>query len=162
MQSFYNLSAKTLYGEVINFSEYKGKTVLVVNTASKCGFTPQYKDLEELNKKYADNGLVILGFPCNQFGRQEPGSSKDIENTCKINYGVTFRIFEKCDVKGSGAHPVFQYLSKALPGIFGTMNIKWNFTKFLITPDGTPIKRFAPLTNPRKIEKYIVRLLRQK
>lgn len=158
--SFYKLSAKALSGETVNFSDFAGQTVLVVNTASKCGFTPQYNDLEELNRKYKDKGLVILGFPCNQFGNQEPGGPKDIESTCRINYGVTFRIFEKCDVKGPAAHPVFRFLSDSLPGIFGTKSVKWNFTKFLISPDGSPVRRFAPLTNPAKIEKHILSLLK--
>ncbi|WP_415237934.1 glutathione peroxidase [Seleniivibrio woodruffii] len=159
--SFYNLSAKSLSGETVNFAEFAGKTVLVVNTASKCGFSPQYNDLEKLNLKYKDKGLVILGFPCNQFGNQEPGNAKEIETTCRINYGVTFRIFEKCDVRGDSAHPVFRFLSGRLPGIFGTESIKWNFTKFLIAPDGTPVRRFAPFTNPMKIEKHILQYLGQ-
>lgn len=140
---------------------FKGKVVLVVNTASKCGLTPQYEGLEALYKKHKDEGLVILGFPCNQFGQQEPGDAREIEEGCLINYGVSFPMFEKVDVNGDSAHPVFKYLKSELGGLFGS-RIKWNFTKFLIDANGKPVKRFAPITKPEKIEPRIEKLLAQK
>lgn len=156
--NFYNFDAKSLQGKEISMDNYKGKVVLVVNTASKCGFTPQYAGLEELNKKYRTEGLEILGFPCNQFGNQEPGDAKEIEEGCLINYGVSFQMFDKTDVNGDNAHPLFNFLKEELPGTFGK-KIKWNFTKFLIGPDGKPVKRYAPTTPPEKIEKDILKLL---
>ncbi|MFV0591811.1 MAG: glutathione peroxidase [Draconibacterium sp.] len=156
--NFYQFSAKSLQGKEIDMEAYKGKTVLVVNTASKCGFTPQYAGLEELNKKYKDQGLAILGFPCNQFGNQEPGDEKSISEGCLINYGVTFQMFSKVDVNGEEAHPIFKYLKNELGGVLGS-KIKWNFTKFLIDKDGKPVKRFAPITKPEKLEPEIVKLL---
>ncbi|MFU0888351.1 glutathione peroxidase [Kluyvera sichuanensis] len=158
MTSFYQLSATSLQGQPITMDEYAGNVVVVVNTASHCGFTPQYAGLEALYKKYATQGLVILGFPCNQFGKQEPGSADDIAQTCHINYGVSFPMFEKIDVNGGTAHPVFRYLKDELPGVLGG-RIKWNFTKFLIGRDGTPLKRFAPFTTPEKMEAAIVAAL---
>ncbi|WP_433639933.1 glutathione peroxidase [Kluyvera georgiana] len=154
MNRFYQLTATRLDGQLIPMSDYAGKLVLVVNTASHCGFTPQYAGLEALYKKYADQGLVVLGFPCNQFGQQEPGSADDISRTCHINYGVSFPMFKKVEVNGAAAHPVFRYLKDALPGVLGG-RIKWNFTKFLIGRDGKPLKRFAPLTTPEKMEAAI-------
>lgn len=154
MSEFYSLSAVSLQGETIPFDSFKNKVVLVVNTASKCGFTPQYEGLEELYKQYKEDGLVILGFPCNQFGSQEPGGKESIEETCFVNYGVTFQMFEKVDVNGDNAHPVFQYLKKELPGMLGS-SIKWNFTKFLVGRDGLPIKRFSSKTAPKKLEPAI-------
>lgn len=154
MNRFYQLTATRLDGQLIPMSDYAGKLVLVVNTASHCGFTPQYAGLEALYKKYADQGLVVLGFPCNQFGQQEPGSADDISRTCHINYGVSFPMFKKVEVNGAAAHPVFRYLKDALPGVLGG-RIKWNFTKFLIGRDGKPLKRFAPLTTPEKMESAI-------
>ncbi len=156
--SFYQLEAKNLQGETIPMETYKGKTVLVVNTASKCGFTPQYEGLEELYQKFKDKGLVVLGFPCNQFGNQEPGDEKSIGEGCVINYGVTFPMFAKVEVNGSGAHPIFQYLKKELPGFLGG-RIKWNFTKFLIDTNGSPKKRFAPITKPEKIGEYLAKTI---
>ena len=158
MTSFYQLSATSLQGQPITMDDYAGNVVVVVNTASHCGFTPQYAGLEALYKKYATQSLVILGFPCNQFGKQEPGSADDIAQTCHINYGVSFPMFEKIDVNGGTAHPVFRYLKGELPGILGG-RIKWNFTKFLIGRDGTPLKRFAPFTTPEKMEAAIVAAL---
>ena len=155
---FYQLSATSLQGKEIPMEEYKGKVVLVVNTASKCGLTPQYEGLEELYRKHKDNGLVILGFPCNQFGNQEPGGKKEIEEGCLINYGVSFPIFDKVDVNGDNAHPVFRYLKSKLGGILGS-RIKWNFTKFLVDANGKPVKRFAPVTKPEKIAPYVEKLL---
>lgn len=154
MTLFHQLSATSLQGQLIPMADYAGKLVLVVNTASRCGFTPQYAGLEALYKKYADQGLVVLGFPCNQFGKQEPGSADDIAQTCHINYGVTFPMFEKVEVNGAAAHPLFRYLKEALPGVLGG-RIKWNFTKFLIGRDGKPLKRFAPVATLEKIEAAI-------
>lgn len=139
-------------------SDYKGKTVMVVNTASKCGLTPQYKGLEELFQKYKDQGLVILGFPCNQFGNQEPGNEDDIQEFCQINYGVSFPMFAKIDVNGKNTHPVFRYLRTELGGLLGSQ-IKWNFTKFVIDKNGKPQKRFAPTTKPESMENYLKKLL---
>ncbi|MDK9362440.1 MULTISPECIES: glutathione peroxidase [Lelliottia] len=161
MTDFHQLAATSLQGQPIPMADYAGKLVLVVNTASQCGFTPQYAGLEMLYKKYADQGLVILGFPCNQFGKQEPGSADDIAQTCHINYGLTFPMFEKVDVNGAAAHPVFRYLKEALPGVLGG-RIKWNFTKFLIGRDGKPLKRFAPITTPEKMETAILAALESK
>ncbi|MDF7784727.1 glutathione peroxidase [Pantoea stewartii] len=158
MTAFYQLSATRLHGERITMADYAGKVVLVVNTASHCGFTPQYAGLEALYKKYVDQGLVVLGFPCNQFGRQEPGNADDIAQTCHINYGVSFPMFEKVEVNGAAAHPVFRFLKQALPGVLGG-RIKWNFTKFLIARDGKPLGRFAPITSPEKMEAAIVAAL---
>ncbi len=155
---FYNFSAKTLQGRELSMDAYKGKMVLVVNTASQCGFTPQLEGLEELNRKFKDKGLVILGFPCNQFGNQEQGDEKSISEGCVINYGVTFQMFSKVDVNGDKAHPIFKYLKKELGGWFGS-RVKWNFTKFLIDANGMPIKRFAPITKPEKIGEYLEKML---
>lgn len=157
---FYNFEAKNLQGRNISMSSYKGKTVLVVNTASKCGLTPQFEGLEELYKKYSDDGLVILGFPCNQFANQEPGDEKSISEGCLINYGVTFPMFSKVEVNGENAHPLYKYLKSELKGVLGG-KIKWNFTKFLIDANGVPQKRFAPTTTPEKIEKYIKQMLKE-
>jgi glutathione peroxidase len=156
--NFYSLSAQSLQGKMISMETYKGKVILVVNTASKCGFTPQYEGLENLYKKYGDKGLVILGFPCNQFGNQEPGSEKEIAEGCLINYGVTFQMFSKVDVNGKNAHPVFRFLKNELPG-FITKKIKWNFTKFLINPEGIPVKRYAPSLKPENMAGDIEKLL---
>lgn len=159
MTSFYQLSATSLSGQQIAMADYAGKLVLVVNTASHCGFTPQYAGLEALYKKYAAQGLVVLGFPCNQFGKQEPGGADDISRTCYINYGVSFPMFEKVDVNGAAAHPLFRYLKDALPGVLGG-RIKWNFTKFLVGRDGKPLKRFAPISTPEKLETAIITALK--
>ncbi len=158
MSEFYQFEAKSLQGKSIVMDTYKGKTVLVVNTASKCGLTPQYEGLEELYQKYKDKGLVILGFPCNQFGKQEPGDEKSISEGCLVNYGVSFPMFSKIEVNGEGAHPLYKYLKNELKGTFGN-NIKWNFTKFLIDGNGQPVKRFAPTVKPSKIDKYLADLL---
>lgn len=157
MTSIYQLSATTLQsGEEISLDLYRGKYVLVVNTASECGFTPQYKGLESMYRSYKDLDFVVLGFPCNQFGKQEPGSAEDIVAFCDSNYNVSFPMFEKVEVNGPNAHPVFVYLKQALPGLLGA-KIKWNFTKFLIGPEGRPLKRFAPIDTPEKIMKYLVK-----
>ena len=151
---FYNLEAKKISGETVLMSEYKGKTIIIVNTASKCGFTPQFEGLEKLYEKYKEQGLVILGFPCNQFGKQEPGVGEEIQEFCQINYGVTFPIFEKINVNGSDTHPIFKYLKSNLGGFLGN-SIKWNFTKFVIDKNGKPIKRFGPTTKPEDMESFI-------
>ncbi len=144
-----------LNGELQSLAEYQDKVVLIVNTASKCGFTPQYKGLEALNQKYSDKGLVILGFPCNQFGKQEPGESSDISAFCEKNFGVTFPVFEKIDVNGDSAVPLFKDLKDEAPGIMGTKKIKWNFTKFLLNRKGEIISRYAPTTKPEELESAI-------
>ena len=154
MTGFLDFSANSLRGQPVAMKEYAGKVVLVVNTASKCGLTPQYEGLETLYKKYKDKGLVILGFPCNQFGQQEPGGVAEIEETCLINYGVSFPMFEKINVNGPAAHPIFDFLTRTLTGWFGR-RVKWNFTKFLIGRDGKPLKRFVPSTKPKKLEAQI-------
>lgn len=157
--NFYQFTAKSIQGKEVSMEDFKGKIILVVNTASKCGFTPQYAGLEDLYRKYRDAGLVILGFPCNQFGNQEPGDEKSISETCLINYGVSFPMFSKVDVNGEQAHPIFKYLKKQLSGLFGS-KIRWNFTKFLIDKHGKPVKRFAPITQPEKLEPYIEKLIK--
>jgi glutathione peroxidase len=156
---FYDYSANKMNGQEVKMESYKGKVVLVVNTASKCGLTPQYEELEVLNKEYKSKGLEILGFPCNQFAAQEKGSNKEISEFCLVNYGVTFSMFEKVDVNGENAHPLFRYLKKEAKGLFGN-SVKWNFTKFLIDDKGNVIKRYAPTVKPLKIKKDIERLLK--
>jgi glutathione peroxidase len=151
MSEFHSYSARSLRGEDIALSRYSGQVVLVVNTASKCGLTPQYAGLEALHRKYGEYGLQVLGFPCNQFGNQEPGDAGMIEGTCLINYGVSFPMFEKVVVNGPNAHPLFQWLTAQLPGMLGC-RVKWNFTKFLLDREGKPVRRFAPNTRPAKIE----------
>lgn len=156
--NFYEFEANKLNGEASKMDEYKGKTVVVVNTASKCGLTPQYEGLEKMYNKYKDKGLVILGFPCNQFGKQEPGEADDIQEFCQVNYGVSFPMYEKVDVNGESAHPIFKYLKSELCGFLGS-KIKWNFTKFVIDKDGKPVKRFAPTTKPESMEEYIEKII---
>jgi len=155
---FYQFSAKSLHGNEIKMGTYQRKTILVVNTASKCGLTPQYEGLEKLYRKYKDKGLVILGFPCNQFANQESGDEKSISEGCLINYGVSFPMFSKIDVNGENAHPIYKYLKNELNGLLGS-KIKWNFTKFLIDSDGNPVKRFSPIAKPEKIDKYLESIL---
>ncbi len=140
-------------------ADYKGQVLLVVNTASKCGFTPQFAGLENLYKKYKDKGLTILGFPCNQFGKQDPGSNGEIQEFCQLNYGVSFPMHAKVDVNGNDTHPLFQHLKTAAPGLLGSTKIKWNFTKFLIDREGNVVERFAPATAPEKIEAKIQAML---
>ncbi|WP_395376288.1 glutathione peroxidase [Marinicella sp. W31] len=159
MSELFELKAKSLQGKDIDMASYKDKALLIVNTASKCGFTPQYAGLQKLYDDYKDSGLEILGFPCNQFGHQEPGTAEEIQDNCLVNYGVSFTMFEKIDVNGDEAHPIFQYLKEALPGTLGK-RIKWNFTKFLIDADGNPVKRFAPTTKPEDMEKYVKKALK--
>lgn len=156
--NFYDFKATSLQGKEVSMESYKGKVVLVVNTASKCGLTPQYEGLEQLYKDYKDKGLVILGFPCNQFANQEPGGEKEISEGCLINYGVSFPMFSKVDVNGPDAHPIYKYLKKELRGFPGN-EIKWNFGKFLLDKQGNPYKRFSPITKPEKLRKDIEKLL---
>jgi glutathione peroxidase len=157
--SIYDMTVKTIRGEEKSMADYKGKVLLIVNTASKCGFTPQYKELQELYDEYKDKGFEVLGFPCNQFGHQEPGSESEIESFCQLNYGVTFPMFAKIDVNGANAHPLFVYLTEKAPGILGTKAIKWNFTKFLVDKNGNVISRFAPQTKPSELKQEIEKLL---
>jgi len=155
---FYQLTANNPQGQPVDMSAYKGKVVLVVNTATQCGLTPQFEGLEKLYQDYKGKGLVILGFPCNQFGAQEPLGNDVMEATCRLNHGVTFPLFEKIEVNGPRTHPVFKYLKAKLGGWFGR-RIKWNFTKFLLDKNGKPVKRFAPVTKPVDIEAHIKALL---
>ncbi|WP_246392373.1 glutathione peroxidase [Microbacter margulisiae] len=155
---FYQMNAVNMQKRETSMDEYKGKVVLVVNTASKCGFTPQYEGLEQLYKTYKDQGLVILGFPCNQFANQEPGTSEQIKQFCTMKYDVTFPMFEKIEVNGKNAHPIYKYLKKELKGTLGS-RIKWNFTKFLIDRNGIPYKRYSPATSPERLVEDIEWLL---
>ena len=157
-KEFYQFKINQLNGKEIAMSDFKGKAILIVNTASKCGYTHQYKGLEKLYKEYKDIGLVIIGFPCDQFGNQEPGNSDEIQSFCSDNYGITFPMSEKIKVNGSDSDPLYKYLKQQLKGVLNN-NIKWNFTKFLIGPDGTPFKRFSSVAEPKDIEPYIIKLL---
>ena len=157
----FDFSATTLDGKPMDLSAYRGKVLLVVNTASACGFTLQYKGLEELHRQYGERGLVVMGFPCNQFGKQEPGTEAEIGAFCEKNYGVSFPMFAKVDVNGDGAHPLFKHLKGEKPGVLGTEAIKWNFTKFLVGRDGEVVKRYAPQTAPGEIAGDIEKLLAQ-
>ncbi len=160
METVYSFTAKTLQGKDVLLEDYKGNVILIVNTASKCGFTPQYAGLEELYKEYSDKGVVVLAFPCNQFGKQEPGDAQSIAEGCLINYGVSFPVHEKICVNGAETHPLFKFLKKKLPGFLGGA-IKWNFTKFLINSEGVPVKRYAPTVTPDKIRKDIDTLVQK-
>ncbi|WBG62722.1 glutathione peroxidase [Pseudomonas citronellolis] len=155
-----DIPCTTIKGEQKTLADFGGKALLVVNTASRCGFTPQYKGLEALWEKYRDKGLVVLGFPCNQFGKQEPGDEGEISQFCELNFGVSFPLFKKIDVNGAGAHPLYVQLKKRAPGVLGSQGIKWNFTKFLVSRDGSQVKRFAPLTKPEELTAEIEALLR--
>jgi len=156
MNNFYNFEAKDIKGNLVKMSEYQGKLILVVNTASHCGFTKQYAGLEKLYEDYKDKGLIILAFPCNQFAGQEPGDAAEILSFCQLNYNVSFPMFEKIEVNGKNAHSIFVYLKKELPDLLGS-SIKWNFTKFLIDQTGKPVKRFAPTDTPEKITEYLLK-----
>lgn len=151
-QSVYDFEARDIGGEEQALADYRGKVLLIVNVASECGFTPQYTGLEALQRKYADRGFSVLGFPCNQFGKQEPGSEDEIRNFCASRFDVTFPMFSKIEVNGPGTHPLYAYLKSAEPGLLGSEAIKWNFTKFLIGKDGNVVKRYAPTTKPEAIE----------
>jgi glutathione peroxidase len=158
-KNIYEYSVKNASGDNVDMSQYKGKVVLVVNVASKCGFTPQYKGLEELYKEFKDSGLVILGFPCNQFGAQEPGNESEIQQFCSLTYDVSFPIMSKVNVNGSDSAPIYDFLKSSAPGFLGTEIIKWNFTKFLVGKDGKVIKRYAPNTEPKEITSDIKQAL---
>ncbi|NNG25859.1 glutathione peroxidase [Telluria aromaticivorans] len=147
----FDFTANGLDGQPVSLEHYRGKVLLIVNTASACGFTPQYKGLEELHQQYGQRGLAVLGFPCNQFGKQEPGTEAEIGEFCEKNYGVSFPLFAKVDVNGDEAHPLFKHLKGEKPGVLGTEAIKWNFTKFLVGRDGEVVKRYAPATAPAEI-----------
>lgn len=155
----YDFEVKQLNGELTSLKKYEGKVILIVNTASKCGLTPQYEQLQTLYERYRDEGLVVLGFPCNQFMNQEPGDDLEIEGFCRLNFGVTFPVFSKINVNGQNAHPLFKYLTEQVPGVMGSKSIKWNFTKFLIDRQGKIVKRFSPQTKPFDIEEEIKHLL---
>ena len=158
MAKIYDFKALNNKGEEVDFSQYEGKVLMIVNTASKCGFTPQYDGLEDLYKRYKDLGLEIVGFPCDQFAHQEPGSNEEIAEFCRLNHGVTFPLMAKIEVNGDNAHPIYKYLKNAAKGTFGNA-IKWNFTKFLISRDGEQVTRFAPTTKPEAIDDKIAALL---
>jgi glutathione peroxidase len=159
MASIYDYSAETLDGQTVPLAAYRGKVLLIVNTASQCGFTPQYEGLQKLHTDYGPRGFSVLGFPCNQFGHQEPGSAEEIARFCSLRYNVGFPMFAKIDVNGEHAHPLFRFLKAARKGIFGTAAVKWNFTKFLIDRRGQVTSRFAPKTKPAQLARPIERLL---
>ncbi len=159
MRDFYAMKASLLYGGDVQFDAYEGQVVLIVNTASLCGFTPQYAGLEALYRKYRDRGFVILGFPCNQFGRQEPGDAGEIGRTCYARYGVSFPMFAKIEVNGPQAHPLFAWLTAVLPGWLGG-RVRWNFTKFLLDREGRPLRRFAPYTKPAQLDAAVAAAVR--
>ena len=155
MTSLYDFEAKRIDGKTVPLDQYRGKALLIVNTASACGYTPQFGGLEELHKQYGPKGLVVLGFPCNQFGAQDPGSNTEISQFCELNYGVSFPMMAKIDVNGVDADPLFKWLTKEAPGLLGSTSIKWNFTKFLVGKDGAVIKRYAPADEPKALGKDI-------
>jgi glutathione peroxidase len=159
MSNVYDFTANSLDGKPVSLGEYSGKVLLIVNTASKCGFTPQYQGLEALYQQYRDRGLTVLGFPCNQFGEQEPGSAEEIGSFCQKNYGVSFPMFEKIEVNGEGAHPLYRWLKSNAKGLLGSEAIKWNFTKFLVDRNGNVIDRFAPTTKPEDLKPKVEALL---
>lgn len=154
-----DFSAKTIQGTERPLSDFKGKVVLIVNVASRCGFTPQYEGLQKLYEKYRAKDFEVLGFPCNQFGAQEPGTESEIQSFCDLNFGVKFPLFSKIDVNGENAHPLYKFLTQDLPGILGTESIKWNFTKFLVDREGNPVKRYGSAEKPQGLEKDIEKLL---
>ena len=158
-KTIYDYEVKNIEGLPVNLSVYKGKTLLIVNVASKCGFTPQYTQLEEIYREYKDKGLEILAFPCNQFGSQEPGDADEIKNFCSLNYDISFPLFYKVEVNGDQAAPVYTFLKDSLPGILGSKSIKWNFTKFLVDKNGVPRNRYAPTDKPKDILKDIKEIL---
>jgi len=160
MAPIYTFTLNDIEGNAVPLAQYSGKVMLIVNVASKCGYTPQYEGLQALYDKHKGSGLVILGFPCNQFAHQEPGSPQEIQNFCRLNYGVSFPIFEKIEVNGDNAHPLYQYLKSEQPGILGTEAIKWNFTKFLIDRHGNVLKRYGSATKPADIEDDILKALK--
>jgi glutathione peroxidase len=153
--SIYDFEAQQIGGKTVPLAQYRGKPLLIVNTASACGFTPQFAGLEELHRRYGDRGLVVLGFPCNQFGAQDPGSNEEIASFCQVNYGVSFPMMTKVDVNGPEAHPLYRWLTAEAPGLLGSKAVKWNFTKFLVGKDGRVLKRYAPQDAPEKLAKDI-------
>ncbi|KAL2911745.1 Glutathione peroxidase 2 [Polyrhizophydium stewartii] len=155
----YTFDVKDLRGKPVDFTQFKGKVLLIVNTASKCGLTPQFAGLEALNKKYKDQGLQIIGFPCNQFMGQEPNEGEAIQEVCQRNYGVSFPMMEKIDVNGDNAHPLYQYIKKEAPGLLGIQAIKWNFEKFVVDRNGKVVKRFAPTVTPEELEPELAQIL---
>jgi glutathione peroxidase len=155
----YDFKARTIDGQEVSLSDYRGKVLLIVNVASRCGFTPQYRGLEELYERFGKSGFEVLGFPCNQFGKQEPGTDSEIRGFCDLQYGVRFPLFSKVDVNGSGTHPLYEFLKRAKPGFLGTKRIKWNFTKFLVDRNGRPLKRYSPQTTPQAIERDVEKAL---
>ena len=159
MSSIYDFQAQSIDGQPVPLSKYRGQPMLIVNTASACGFTPQFAGLEQLHQTYGDRGLVVLGFPCNQFGSQDPGSDSEIATFCQRNYGVSFPMMSKIDVNGAEAHPLYRWLTAEAPGLLGTKAIKWNFTKFLVGRDGTVLKRYAPTDTPESLKADIERAL---
>lgn len=159
MTTVFDFKADSLNGAPVDLAQYKGKVLLIVNVASQCGFTPQYTGLEQLEQQYAARGFEVLGFPCNQFGAQEPGNADEIRNFCDTKYSVSFPLFAKIDVNGDHAHPLYQHLKQAAPGVLGTQGIKWNFTKFLIRKDGSVYERYAPTTKPEELAADIEKLL---
>ena len=159
MSNVYDFTANSLDGKPVSLRDYAGKVLLIVNTASKCGFTPQYEGLEAMYQKYRDRGLAVLGFPCNQFGAQEPGTADEIGSFCQKNYGVSFPMFEKIDVNGEGAHPLYRWLKSSAKGLLGSEAIKWNFTKFLVDRHGNVVDRFAPTTKPEDLKSNVEALL---
>ncbi|MFP5357280.1 MAG: glutathione peroxidase [Gammaproteobacteria bacterium] len=159
MKTLYDFTAKDITGTPQPLQQYQGKVLLIVNVASKCGFTPQYKGLEAVYRQYRDQGLVVLGFPCDQFGHQEPGDEQEIRNFCSMNYEVSFPLFAKIEVNGAGAHPLYQHLKSSAPGVLGTEAIKWNFTKFLVDRSGQVVKRYGSMDKPEDIAKDIAALL---
>jgi glutathione peroxidase len=159
MTTIYDFSATALSGEEIPLSDFRGKALLIANTASQCGFTPQYSGLEALHREFGSRGFSVLGFPCNQFGHQEPGDAEEIQTFCSTNYDVSFPLFAKIEVNGARAHPLYEFLKKAKPGVLGSEAIKWNFTKFLIDRNGMVVERYAPMTKPDDIKPDIEKLL---
>lgn len=159
MSNIYDFKAKTIDGKNVALSKYKGKAMLIVNTASKCGFTKQYDGLEALYKKHKDDGFVVLGFPCNQFGKQEPGDEEEIKNFCTTTFDVSFPMFSKIDVNGPNTHPLYAFLKAEKPGLAGSKKIKWNFTKFLVGRDGEVVRRYAPTDTPQKLESTVIKTL---
>ena len=155
MASIYDFEAQQIGGKTVPLAQFRGKPLLIVNTASACGFTPQFAGLEELHRQYGERGLVVLGFPCNQFGAQDPGSNEEIASFCQLNYGVSFPMMAKIDVNGPQAHPLYRWLTAEAPGLLGSKGIKWNFTKFLVGKDGTVLKRYAPQDAPEKLAKDV-------
>ena len=155
MSTVYDFEAQQIDGAPVALAQFRGKPLLIVNTASACGFTPQFAGLEELHKRYGERGLVVLGFPCNQFGNQDPGTNDEIASFCQMNYGVSFPMMQKVDVNGAEAHPLYRWLTAEAPGLLGSKSIKWNFTKFLVGKDGKVLKRYAPQDAPEKLAKDV-------